>query len=280
MGGQDRTEGGPNRHTRRGFISAPGGAAAALSVPGLLAACGTTQPLPAPGGVSGPDPRPGPRGAATGAAERAGVAADLRGQQGDRLGPEAREGAAAVLQLAGVHQPGRHQLVREEVRRRGPDLDVHHARRGGGQDRVGRRAVRRLLSRDADLEQLVVGKLLRAAEPRLHPQPRGQRLADARQPLVRLRQPVHGPVHDLHDRHRLAHRQAAELQPRALRQPVERAVDRGPEDLRAGRDARRPARRAGARAAAQRRHRRQHREPGHAERRPEVDPAAGLRAPT
>jgi spermidine/putrescine transport system substrate-binding protein len=41
------------RSTRRTFLRRAGAAAAGLSVPGLLAACGTTDPLPPPGGAGG-----------------------------------------------------------------------------------------------------------------------------------------------------------------------------------------------------------------------------------
>jgi spermidine/putrescine transport system substrate-binding protein len=50
------------RSTRRRFLRTAGAAAAGLSVPGLLAACGTTQPLPAPGGSVGPSRGEGPGG--------------------------------------------------------------------------------------------------------------------------------------------------------------------------------------------------------------------------
>jgi spermidine/putrescine transport system substrate-binding protein len=50
------------RSTRRRFLRNAGGAAAGLTVPGLLAACGTTQPLPAPGGSAGPSRGEGPGG--------------------------------------------------------------------------------------------------------------------------------------------------------------------------------------------------------------------------
>jgi spermidine/putrescine transport system substrate-binding protein len=48
-------------HTRRTFLRS---AAAGLTLPGLLAACGTTQPLPPPGGASGPSRGDGPGGLA------------------------------------------------------------------------------------------------------------------------------------------------------------------------------------------------------------------------
>ena len=43
--------------------------------------------------------------------------------------------------------------------------------------------------------------------------------------------PLHGAVHDLHHRDRLAHRQAAGLRPGQARQPVDARCGRGPEDL-------------------------------------------------
>jgi len=52
------------RSTRRGFLRGAGAAAAGLSVPGLLAACGTTAPLPPPAGTSGQIRGQGPGGLA------------------------------------------------------------------------------------------------------------------------------------------------------------------------------------------------------------------------
>jgi spermidine/putrescine transport system substrate-binding protein len=50
------------RSTRRRFLRNAGAAAAGLTVPGLLAACGTTEPLPPPGGAAGPSRGGGPGG--------------------------------------------------------------------------------------------------------------------------------------------------------------------------------------------------------------------------
>lgn len=50
--------------TRRAFLRRAGTAAAGLTVPGLLSACGTTAPLPAPGGAAGPSRGEGPGGLA------------------------------------------------------------------------------------------------------------------------------------------------------------------------------------------------------------------------
>ena len=95
---------------------------------------------------------------------------------------------------------------------------------------------------------------------KLHPEPQAQRLAVARQPVVRRRQPLHGSVHDLHDRHRLARGQAAGLRSGEAGQPVVRAVGGGADDRRQGGTARRSARGLAHGPAPQRRHRRQHRE--------------------
>ena len=54
----------PSRATRRSFLRRAGAAAGALSIPGLVAACGTTQPLPPPGGASGQVSGAGPGGLA------------------------------------------------------------------------------------------------------------------------------------------------------------------------------------------------------------------------
>ena len=84
-------------------------------------------------------------------------------------------------------------------------------------------------------------------------------MAVAAEPVVRLRAPLHGALHGLHDRDRLAHRQAARIQPGLARQPVERAVEEGPKI--AGRVGMLDDEHDGTRdgAAAQRDHRRQHR---------------------
>ena len=48
--------------TRRSFLRRAGAATAGLTIPGLLAACGTTAPLPAPGGTTGQVRGQGPGG--------------------------------------------------------------------------------------------------------------------------------------------------------------------------------------------------------------------------
>ncbi len=53
------------------------------------------------------------------------------------------------------------------------------------------------------ISRLVNGKLLRAAEPQLHPEHQ-ECLADLHQPLVRPGVALHRALHDLHHRHRLA----------------------------------------------------------------------------
>ncbi len=50
-----------------------------------------------------------------------------------------------------------------------------------------------------------------AAEPRPRPEPRDRGLAGAAEPVLRRRPALHGPVHALHDRDRLAQRQARRL---------------------------------------------------------------------
>ena len=210
----------------------------------------------------------GSRRPAAGAPRPSGDAADLRRQQGDRLRPLAREGTAAVLQLGPVHQHRRRQGVREEVRRQGSDQHVHDDRRGGREDLERHRPVRRVRARAGVPRAARRRQGPAAAEPQLHPQPHGQRVAVAAQPLVRRRRALHGSVHDLHDRNRLARRQAAGLQPGHDGEPLERAVGGGPEDLRQGRAARRPARGPRDGPAPQRRHRRQHRGPEADQRRP------------
>ena len=89
----------------------------------------------------------------------------------DRLGPQAREGPAAVLQLGRVHQHRRRQVVREEVRRQGPDQHVHHDRRGGRQDLQRHRPVRRVRARAGVPRAAGRRQGAAAAEPQLHPEP-------------------------------------------------------------------------------------------------------------
>ena len=236
-----------------------GGAAAALTVPGLLAACGTTQPLPAPGEASGQIRGQGPGGLAL---ARPNVPVSLPIYPDNKPIASGLKPEKGPLQFYNWQEYINQDVVNSFQKKYNVEVQIStFTTLDEAVAKIESQAVQYDLfcPETPDLEQLVVGKLLRAAEPRLHPQPRGQRLADPGQPLVRLRQPVHGPVHRLHDRLRLAQRQAAGLQPRELRQPVERPVDRGAEDPRPDRDARRPARRDGAGTAAHRHDRRQHR---------------------
>ncbi len=151
-------------------------------------------------------------------------------------GLAARDGAAAVLQLDRVHQPGRRQGLREEVRRQG--------RRSA----PSRRSTRRLRSSPAARSSSTcscprwcswssssVGKLLQPLNLSYIPN-----LAANVWPSL------HSPWYDVGSRYTVPYTvyttgigwRADKLpgfNPAKLRESVERAVDRGPEDLRQGR---------------------------------------------
>ena len=196
--------------TRRTFMRHAATAAASLSVPGLLAACGTTSPTAGSSGGSSTTPM-GPGGLPLARPDNPVTLPIYADNKAIASGPVAREGTAAVLQLGPVHQHRRRQGVREEVRRQRPDQHVHDDRRGGREDLQRHRSVRRVRARARVPRAARRRQGPAAAEPQLHPESQGQRVAVAAQPLVRRGRALHGSVHGLHDRNRLARRQASEL---------------------------------------------------------------------
>ena len=209
-----------DRPTRRTFIKRAGGTAAALSIPGLLAACGSTTPV-------GPSSAPS-SGASTGASSAAAAATGPGGL------PLARPDKPVTLPIytdnkaiASGMQPEKGPLqLYNWIEYINPAVVKSFEKKYDVKVQISTfntidEAVAKIDSGAVQfdvfvpelvyLEQLVVGKILQPLNLELHPQPQGQRVAGARQPVVRRRRALHGPVHDLHHRDRLAHRQAAGL---------------------------------------------------------------------
>ena len=235
---------------------------------GLLGACAdTTTPV---GAIAARRRRRARRPAARAAQPRRSTLPIYPDNQRDRVGPAPRGGAAAVLQLDRLHQPGRHQRLPAQYKRQGRDQHVHDDRRGGREARERRRAVRRVRARDG--VPRASSSSARSCSRSTTPTCRtcaAQRLAVAAEPVVRRRQPLLGAVHGLHDRDRLARGLPARLRPGQAR------ASRG---ARCGREGPKIAGKVGLLddehdgtddgAAPQRRHRPQHREPAAAQRRP------------
>ncbi len=185
------------RFGRREFVvRSAGGVVGLSSLSTILAACGGGN-----GGGSSAR-RPPAR-----TARQPGHLGDLRRQPADRLRARAREGPAQDLQLERLPLAEDHQGLRQGVRRRGPALDVRDHGRVDGEDLVGRGRLRRVLPVPGAARPHGAREAPPAAQPRLRPEPREEHLAGAPGPVLRQGLAVHGPVHDLHDRDRLSHRQ-------------------------------------------------------------------------
>ena len=70
------------------------------------------------------------------------------------------------------------------------------------------------------LERLAVGKLLQPLNLSYIPNLQANVWPSLHEPVVRRRQPLHGPLHDLHDGHRLADRQAPRVRSGEALEPV------------------------------------------------------------
>ncbi len=136
-------------------------------------------------------------------------------QQADRRRARPREGRhAAALQLRRLHRARRDQVVRGQVLDQGGSVDVQRHRRGHHQDPRRQRRLRHLLPElrpDQPAGQRRVGP---SDQPQLRPQHQ-ECLAVLHQPLVRPGVAVHGALHRLHHRHRLAYRPGARRHRRA-----------------------------------------------------------------
>ena len=182
--------GAPRKLTRRSFLGTAGGALAALGAAPLLEACSSalagsgTVPLARPDHPVTWPLFPGNQAIASNLARRAGR-------------------HPADLYLGGVHQPGRGQLLRQEVQVQDADHHVQHDERGheqAAQRALVRRAGRPHRGPDGPDRQHQAGP---AAQPLLHPE-HLPGLARLHQPVLRPGLAVHGAVHHLHDRDRLA----------------------------------------------------------------------------
>ena len=134
----------------------------------------------------------------------------------DRRRPGAREGRhAAALQLRRLHRPGRDQVVREEV----PQTKVQVSTFNDTDE-----ALTKIRGGNVDydiyfpsydqISRMVTAKLIRPLNHSYIPNIK-QRLADVHEPLVRPGVAVHGALHRLHHRHRLADRPGARRHRRA-----------------------------------------------------------------
>ncbi len=126
-------------------------------------------------------------------------------------------------------------------------LDLQRHRRGDHQDPHRSGAVRHLLPELRPDQPAGHRRAGPAAQPQLPHQHR-QRVAVVPEPLVRRGGALHGPLHRLHDRHRLAHRPGPRRH-RGTAEPVRRPL--GPGVLRQDRGHRRLAHRDGDGRAAQ-----------------------------
>ena len=172
-----------------------------------------------------------PRRPAAGAAQPAGHAADLPRQPRDRLRACAPE--AGPLQFYNWIEYINQAVVNDFEKKYGVKVQISTFT-------TIDEAVAKLASGAVQfdvfvpetvfLEQLVVGKILQPLNHSYIPNLARQRLAVARRPLVRRRQPLLGPLHGLHDRDRLAHGLPARLRPGASsRNPWSALVDGGAE---------------------------------------------------
>ncbi len=145
---------------------------------------------------------------------------DLPGQPAHPLGPRTRVRPAPALQLGRIRQRGRPQVLRKEIRRRGPAEHLLDPRRSGRQARRRRRRLRRLRPHPAGDQPARRGQADPAAEPELHPQSKKKRLEIPAEPLVRRRLALHRPLHRLLHRDRLAQRLPPRLRPDGIHQPL------------------------------------------------------------
>ena len=194
---------------------------------------------------------------AAAAPERTRALADLPGQQADRERAQARdERDAQALQLDRLHQPDRASTTSPKKY----NCKVEWTTFNTITD-----AISKIKSGEADYDVFVptpdnLGQLIEseadpAAQPQLHPEHRASCWPDYQEPLLRPGLAVHGAVHGLHDRDRLAEgprrRQPLPLEER-VPVPVAEQVRRQ------GRDPGRLPRGAVARSAVQRHPRPQH----------------------
>ena len=187
-----------------------------------------------------PGPAPRPRRPAAGPPEQPGQPPDLSRQPAHPLRSRTGVRPAPALQLGRIRQRGRPQVVRKEIRRRGPAEHLLDPRRSGRQARRRRRRLRRLRPHPAGDQPPRRGQADPAAEPELHPQPAQERLEVPAEPLVRRRLALHRPLHGLLHRDRLAQRLPPGLPPVRIRQPL-RQLLADERNLGQGGDARRSA---------------------------------------
>ena len=135
---------------------------------------------------------------------RSGAVAGLQGQPADRERAQAgAERDAQGLQLDRLHEPGLHQQLPEEVQLQGRVDELQHDHRRDLEDQERRGRLRRVRPDSGQPRSAGRDQADPAAQPQLHPEHRAG-LARLQEPLLRPRLAVHGALHRLHDRHRLA----------------------------------------------------------------------------
>ena len=193
-----------SRSSRRDFLMRSGGAALALSgAAPLLAACSNSTTSGAPAS-SGGEPV-GPGGLPLARPDKR-VTLPLWTRP-DRVRHGARDRRRVHrLQLSGLHLRQAAQGLRQEVRRHGQGRAVRRHQLRDRQARLRRHLAGR---HRHDAGQPRPGGRRQADpadQPRLHPEPEEERVAVAAEPVLRRRLALRRALHDVLDRHRLAHR--------------------------------------------------------------------------
>ena len=159
---------------------------------GLLAGCGSL-----PGAVRPRDSRSGP-----GRTRSSSRCSTTRPRIESGLEPE--EGPLRVYNWADYINPA---VLKGFTKEFGNEVEVttFYNLAGSGAEAEDRQdQLRRLLPHAGRSAEVRRGQAAAAAQPRLHPQPEEERLADARRPLLRQKISLHRPLRDLQHGHRMA----------------------------------------------------------------------------
>ncbi len=143
-----------------------------------------------------------------------------RGQQADRRRARAREGRTLkIYNYADYLSPARGEVLRGQVRRQGRDLDVQRRRRGAHQARAAASTSTSTTPTTTEISRLVNGGLVRPLNHSYIPNIKNV-WPSFTNPWYDQELALHRAVHDLHHRHRLAHRPGARRHRRARRTPT------------------------------------------------------------
>ena len=245
-----RPAAGRSSSTRRGV-------AAGLSIPGLLAACGTTD-----AGRHGRRRRAarGPGGLALARPDNPVTLPIYADNTRDRVGPEAREGPAAALQLGpSTSTPTSSRRSRRSTASRSRSARSRRSTRRSRSSPAATSSSTCSCPTQSFLERLVVGKVLQPLNLSYIPNLAANVWKSLQSPWYDVGCALHGSrTRSTPPGSAGATTSCRASTPSKFANPW-RLLGRGAEDLGQGRAARRPARRPRDGAAAQRRHRRQHR---------------------